>query len=62
MNTTQFQSCLNANKYDKNVSDDLAAGQKVGVSGTPTVFINGTPIVGAEPYSTFKSAIEAALK
>ena len=62
MNTTQFQSCLSANKYDKNVSGDLAAGQKAGVSGTPTIFVNGTPIVGAQPYSAFKTAIEAALK
>ncbi len=62
MNTTQFQSCLSANKFDKNVSDDLAAGQKVGVNGTPTIFVNGTPIVGAQPYSAFQTAIEAALK
>lgn len=62
MDTTQFNSCLSANKYDKNVSDDLAAGQKAGVSGTPTVFINGTPIVGAEPFSVFQTAIDAALK
>ena len=62
MNTTKFQSCLSTNKFDKNVSDDLAAGQKATVNGTPTIFINGTPIVGAQPYSAFKSAIEAALK
>ncbi len=62
MDTNQFNSCLSANKYSQNVSDDLAAGQKAGVSGTPTVFINGTPIVGAQPYSAFQSAIETALK
>lgn len=62
LDTNKFQSCLSANKYDKNVSDDLAAGQKVGVNGTPTIFVNGTPIVGAQPYSAFQTAIEAALK
>lgn len=61
MNTTQFQSCLSANKYDKNVQDDLAAGQKVGVSGTPTIFINGISIVGAQPYSAFKTIIDQQL-
>ncbi len=61
LDTTQFNECLSANKYDKNVSDDLAAGQKAGVSGTPTVFINGTPVVGAQPYSAFKTLIDQEL-
>lgn len=62
MNTNQFQSCLSTNKYDKNVSDDLAAGQKVGVSGTPTLFINGISIVGAQPYTAFQTIIDQELK
>ena len=61
MNTTQFQSCLSANKYQKNVDGDLADGQKAGVNGTPTVFINGVPVVGAQPYSAFQTAIDQAL-
>lgn len=62
MDTNQFNSCLSSKKFNSSVSDDLAAGQKAGVSGTPTVFVNGVPIVGAEPYSTFQTAIDAALK
>ncbi len=62
MDTTQFQSCLDSKKYDKVVSDDLAAGQKEGVSGTPTTFINGTPIVGAVPYAQIKAEIDKALQ
>jgi len=61
MNTSQFQSCLDSKKYDKNVSDDLAAGQKAGVSGTPTLFIDGLPVVGAQPYSAFKTLIDQEL-
>lgn len=62
LNADQFRSCLDSKKYDKNVSDDLAAGQKAGVSGTPTVFINGLPIVGAQPIESFKTVIDAELK
>ncbi len=62
MDTNQFSSCLSNTTDSKNVSDDLTAGQKAGVSGTPTVFINGTPIVGAQPYSVFQQAIDTALK
>ena len=61
MNTTNFKSCLSSNKYDKNVKDDLAAGQAAGVTGTPTVFINGIAIVGAQPYIAFKAAIDQQL-
>ena len=57
----KFKSCLESKKYDKNVADDLSAGQQAGVQGTPTVFINGISIVGAQPYSTFKTIIDQQL-
>ncbi|OGH05827.1 MAG: hypothetical protein A2W22_05150 [Candidatus Levybacteria bacterium RBG_16_35_11] len=62
LSSTNFRSCLESKKYDQKVKDDLAAGQKAGVQGTPTVFVNGTAIVGAQPYSSFKSAIDKALE
>ncbi len=61
LNTDQFRNCLDSKKYDKNVADDLAAGQKAGVNGTPTVFINGLPVVGAQPYNAFKTVIDQEL-
>ena len=62
MDTNQFSQCLSSTADSKNVSDDLAAGQKAGVSGTPTTFINGTPIVGAVPYAQIKAEIDKALQ
>lgn len=62
MDTNQFQSCLSSTKYQKNVDQDLADGQKTGVTGTPTVFINGIPIVGAQPYTAFQTVIDQELK
>jgi protein-disulfide isomerase len=61
IDTNKFNSCLSANKYDKNASADLADGQKAGVTGTPTVFINGISVVGAQPYSAFKTIIDQEL-
>lgn len=61
MKTDQFNSCLSANKYQKNVDQDLADGQKAGVTGTPATFINGQIIMGAQPYANFKAAIDQAL-
>lgn len=61
MDTTKFQSCLTANTYSKNVTDDFNAGQQGGVTGTPSFFINGSLIVGAVPYDQLKTAIDAEL-
>ena len=52
---------LNSDKYAKQVADDLAAGQKVGVSGTPTTFVNGQIVVGAQPFNAFKTLIDQEL-
>jgi protein-disulfide isomerase len=61
LNTDQFNSCLDTDKYAKQVADDLAAGQKVGVQGTPAVFVDGKVVVGAEPFSTFQKLIDQEL-
>src|SRR3989344_365568 len=61
LNTSQFNSCLDSGKYTKAVQNDVTAGQTAGVTGTPTMFINGTMLVGAEPYTNIKAQIEKAL-
>lgn len=62
LNAVSFSACLDSDKYTKRINDDLASGTQAGVSGTPTVFINNQRIVGAQPYSIFKSAIDTLLR
>jgi protein-disulfide isomerase len=61
MNDSQFRSCLDNKTDDAKAAKDMADGQAAGVSGTPTFFINGIPIVGACPFSTLQGAINAEL-
>lgn len=61
LNKAKFTSCLNSGKYSAQVNQDLSDGQALGVNGTPTTFVNGKPLVGAQPYSAVKAAIDAAL-
>ncbi len=61
LNTKQFNDCVDSNKYRSEVLADFADGQAAGVSGTPTFFINGQKIVGAQPFSVFKQVIDAEL-
>jgi protein-disulfide isomerase len=40
---------------------DQAEAAKAGVDGTPTFFVNGAPLVGAQPLEAFTAAIDKAL-
>jgi protein-disulfide isomerase len=61
MDGTAFANCLNNKTDDAKAAKDLSDGQAAGVNGTPSFFINGVPIVGAEPYSSFKTIIDQEL-
>lgn len=61
LNADQFKTCLETDKYSQKVKDDLSDGQKAGVNGTPATFVNGQLVSGAQPYSNFKTLIDAEL-
>ena len=57
-----YATCLRAPATRARVERDLADGRRYGVTGTPTFFINGRVIRGAQPYAQFKSQLDAALE
>lgn len=59
--TNRFNSCLDSEKYSEEVNNDVKDGQAAGVTGTPGFFINGRLVVGAQPFSAFKSIIDEEL-
>ena len=61
LNTGDFNSCLDSQKYAEEVKKDSNDGRLAGVSGTPSFSINGRLIVGAQPFSAFKSIIDEEL-
>ena len=61
LNTASFNSCLDSGENKQEVQQDISQGSSYGVSGTPTFYINGVGVVGAQPYSVFKQAIDAEL-
>ncbi len=46
----------------KAIEADLEQAQKLGVTGTPSFFINGRNLSGAQPYPNFKRMIDEALE
>ncbi len=73
LNVPTFQACLDSQKYKNEIAKDNADALAVlpqGNAGTPSFFIgkssvdgtiNGTMVVGAQPYANFKAVIDAAL-
>ncbi|MGB8331086.1 MAG: thioredoxin domain-containing protein [Polyangiales bacterium] len=58
-----FKAALDSGKHKAAVDADIAAVTKAGAQiGTPSFFINGKLLQGAQPYPAFKAAVDAALK
>jgi protein-disulfide isomerase len=54
-------NCLDSGRYAEEVQQDLRYGAGLGVTGTPTFFINGIPMVGAQPLLRFMEVINGEL-
>lgn len=55
-----FEACLDSGRWAAAVNADLNEGARLGLTGTPSFFINGYPVIGAQPYELFVYAIELA--
>src|SRR5262249_26677941 len=61
MSDDQFAACMSDDAVQKRVLDSrLAAEQQYKVESTPTFFINGIEIVGAQPYAEFERVLNNA--
>ncbi len=61
LDMTQFDQCYQTNEYASLIEDHMQLGRELGVTGTPTFFINGRMLVGAKPYEELKSVIDEEL-
>jgi protein-disulfide isomerase len=63
LDMTSFNQCFNDNKYSADIQAEFESGKTAGVTGTPTVLVNGTilPPKYVPTYDQIKSAIDVAL-
>lgn len=54
-----FNSCFSANRYEDQIEADFKLGQDMGVSGTPSVFVNGNRIGQPGKIATYQEIAEA---
>jgi len=56
-----FADCLKSGKHTADIRHDMEEAQKYGVNSTPTFFVNGHAIRGAQPIEAFSEAIDEEL-
>ena len=61
INSSEFNKCVKDPKIGQLVDSNMQSGVKIGVSGTPTFFVDGKRMGGAVPMAQFSVAIEKAL-
>ena len=61
LNMDVFTPCYDKATHQTEISKDYNDATALGVGATPTFFINGKILLGAQPYATFAAAIDAEL-
>jgi protein-disulfide isomerase len=62
LDVAKFKAALDSKKHEKAIQDDQAVAADIGARGTPSFFINGRPLRGAQPVEKFKEIIDDELK
>lgn len=61
LDSAALEECLDSRYYEREVLQDRSYALQLGISSTPTFFLNGIPIVGAQPAAVFQQIIESEL-
>lgn len=61
LDTAAFLACIQSGRYATEVDLDMQFASGFGITSTPTFFLNGIAIVGAQPYDVFKQIIDLEL-
>lgn len=57
----KFAACLDERRFQAEVQADYDYAANLGVGSTPTFFINGLAVVGAQPFEVFSRVIDMEL-
>ena len=62
LDTSAFNECFDSGKYTQLIQEESSTASSIGVRSTPTFFIDGQPLVGAQPFEVFQQTIDPLLK
>jgi protein-disulfide isomerase len=58
LDITSFDACFSSGKHQAAVQKDVDQGKRLAITGTPTFFVNGRPLVGAQALEAFARVID----
>jgi len=61
LDMTAFDACMTEHRFQQAIQKDSDFALDLGISSTPTFFINGLAIVGAQPLDVFQQVIDKEL-
>jgi protein-disulfide isomerase len=61
LDTTKFDACFDQAKTEATVQRELEQGRALGIDGTPTFYVDGRQLVGAQPIDAFSGVIDEEL-
>jgi predicted DsbA family dithiol-disulfide isomerase len=61
LDMTAFEACMTERRYQEAIQSDTDFAIDMGIRSTPTFFVNGLAIVGAQPLDVFKQLIDKEL-
>ena len=61
LNLGRFRRALDEETHRAAIEEDMALARRLGATGTPTFFVNGVKLVGAQPLERFVELVDARL-
>jgi len=61
MDVKKFEACTASGKYKAQILSSVEEGIRLGITATPTFFVNGRILVGAQPLDAFIKVIDEEL-
>lgn len=61
LEAAKFTQCLDSGKHAGLVAAGMKQGESMGVNSTPTLYINGRALIGAQPFEAFRQIIDEEL-
>jgi protein-disulfide isomerase len=61
LDVAKWKACLNSKQHEDAIEKDYQYGAQLGINGTPTFYINGIQLIGAQPFASFKKIIDQEL-
>lgn len=61
LDSKRFETCLDSHKYQAKIDQEMTEAEKIGIRATPTFFVNGKLVSGAQSADVFSEVIDKEL-